>query len=78
MVALVETNLPRRRRDPRNGPPRDRQTQSRPAEGIHLQLQAPTKAFNLQLKFTKSRVERDEVIEALEGNHQRAPRREVA
>ncbi len=27
---------------------------------------APTKAFNLQLKFTKSRVERDEVISALE------------
>ena len=27
---------------------------------------APTKAFNLQLKFTKSRVDRDEVIEALQ------------
>ena len=27
---------------------------------------APTKAFKLQLRFTKSRVERDEVIEALE------------
>lgn len=27
---------------------------------------APTKAFNLQLKFTKSRVDRDEVISALE------------
>ena len=27
---------------------------------------APTKAFNLQLKFTKSKVERDEVISALE------------
>ena len=27
---------------------------------------APTKAFNLQLKFAKSRVERDEVISALE------------
>jgi len=27
---------------------------------------APTKAFKLQLKFAKSRVERDEVIEALE------------
>ena len=27
---------------------------------------APTKAFNLSLKFTKSRVERDEVISALE------------
>ena len=27
---------------------------------------APTKAFNLQLKFTKSRVEREEVISALE------------
>jgi ParB family chromosome partitioning protein len=27
---------------------------------------APTKAFKLQLKFSKSRVERDEVIEALE------------
>jgi ParB family chromosome partitioning protein len=28
---------------------------------------APTKAFNLQLKFTKSRVDRNEVISALEG-----------
>jgi ParB family chromosome partitioning protein len=28
---------------------------------------APTKAFKLQLRFTKSRVERDEVIAALEG-----------
>jgi ParB family chromosome partitioning protein len=28
---------------------------------------APTKAFKLQLRFTKSRVEREEVIEALEG-----------
>jgi ParB family chromosome partitioning protein len=27
---------------------------------------APTKAFKLQLRFTKSRVERDEVIRALE------------
>ena len=28
---------------------------------------APTKAFRLQLKFAKSRVDRNEVIEALEG-----------
>jgi ParB family chromosome partitioning protein len=28
---------------------------------------APTKAFKLQLRFSKSKVERDEVIEALEG-----------
>jgi len=28
--------------------------------------QAPTKAFNLQLRFAKSRVDRDEVIEALQ------------
>ena len=27
---------------------------------------APTKAFNLQLRFTKSRVDRDEVIDALQ------------
>jgi hypothetical protein len=27
---------------------------------------APTKAFNLQLRFSKSKVETDEVIEALE------------
>jgi ParB family transcriptional regulator, chromosome partitioning protein len=27
---------------------------------------APTKAFKLQLRFTKSRVDREEVIEALE------------
>ncbi len=32
---------------------------------------APTKLFNLQLRFTKSRVDRDEVIEALAGDHQR-------
>ena len=31
-----------------------------------FQYKAPTKAFNLQLRFTKSRVERDEVIAALE------------
>src|SRR5436190_15204865 len=28
---------------------------------------APTKLFNLQLKFTKARVDKDEVISALEG-----------
>ncbi len=28
---------------------------------------APTKAFKLQLRFTKARVDRDEVIQALEG-----------
>ena len=31
-----------------------------------FKYKAPSKAFNLQLKFTKSRVERDEVISALE------------
>ena len=31
-----------------------------------FKYKAPTKAFNLQLKFTKSRVEREEVISALE------------
>ena len=30
-------------------------------------FKAPTKAFNLKLSFTKSRVARSEVIEALEG-----------
>jgi len=31
-----------------------------------FKYKAPTKAFNLQLRFTKSRVDRDEVIEALQ------------
>jgi ParB family chromosome partitioning protein len=31
-----------------------------------FKYKAPSKAFNLQLKFTKSRVEREEVISALE------------
>ena len=38
---------------------------------------APTKAFKLQLKFAKARVDRDEVITALEGHHRGAARREV-
>ena len=39
---------------------------------------APTKAFNLSLKFTKSRVERDEVISALEAIIQDLRSSEVA
>jgi ParB family chromosome partitioning protein len=31
-----------------------------------FKYKAPTKLFNLQLKFTKSRVDKDEVIEALQ------------
>jgi hypothetical protein len=30
------------------------------------QFKAPTKAFNLQLRFKKSQVEREEIIQALE------------
>ena len=32
-----------------------------------FKYKAPTKLFNLQLRFTKSRVDKDEVIEALQG-----------
>jgi hypothetical protein len=35
-------------------------------ESLRLQLQGSTKAFKLQLRFTKSRVDRDEVIAALQ------------
>jgi ParB family chromosome partitioning protein len=47
-----------------------RQAAARPKPGrpkaFVFSYKAPTKAFNLQLKFTKSKVERDEVISALE------------
>ena len=38
---------------------------------------APTKTFNLSLRFAKARVDRDEVISALGSHHQRAPLAEV-
>ena len=66
MVALVEKMSPGRRRHPRSSPKGDRQAQGRPPEALRLQLPSPHQAFNLQLRFTKSRVDRDEVIEALQ------------
>ena len=66
MVALVE----RIARD--GGATREavRRETAKPKAGrpkaFTFSYRAPTKAFRLQLKFTKSRVERDEVIEALE------------
>jgi ParB family chromosome partitioning protein len=67
MVALVE-------RITRDGGTTTRETVRRetakPKAGrpkaFIFSYKAPTKAFKLQLRFTKSRVERDEVIEALE------------
>ena len=66
MVALVEKN-------PRDGgATREavRKETAKPKAGrpkaYVFSYKAPTKAFNLQLRFTKSRVDRDEVIEALE------------
>jgi ParB family transcriptional regulator, chromosome partitioning protein len=66
MVALVE----RISRD--EGTTREvvRRETARPKPGrpkaFIFNYKAPTKAFNLQLRFTKSKVERDEVIDALE------------
>jgi ParB family transcriptional regulator, chromosome partitioning protein len=67
MVALVE----RISRD--GGATRDtvRKETAKPKAGrpkaFVFSYKAPTKAFKLQLRFTKSRVEREEVIAALEG-----------
>ena len=68
MIALIE-------RVSRDGGPtretvrREKET-ARPKAGrpthYTFSYKAPTKAFNLQLRFTKSRVERSEVIEALQ------------
>ena len=48
-----------------------RQEVARPKPGrpkaYVFSYRAPTKAFKLQLRFTKSKVEREEVIEALQG-----------
>jgi ParB family chromosome partitioning protein len=66
MVALVE----RISRD--GGATREavRQETAKPKPGrpkaFIFSYKAPTKAFKLQLRFTKSKVERDEVIDALE------------
>jgi hypothetical protein len=69
MVALVE----RISRD--GGATREtvRQETARPKAGpgrpkaFVFNYKAPTRAFRLQLRFSKAAVERDEVIEALEG-----------
>lgn len=66
MVALVE----RIARD--GGTTREavRKETAKPKSGrpkaFVFSYKAPTKAFKLQLRFSKSRVERDEVIQALE------------
>lgn len=68
MVALIE----KLSRDGSGGVTREaaRKETAKPKPGrpkaYVFSYKAPTKAFNLQLKFTKSRVERDEVISALE------------
>ena len=71
-------NLPRRRRRParRSGKRSPRPKPGRP-KSYTFSYRAPTKAFKLQLRFSKSRVERDEVISALEGDHRGAPAGEV-
>lgn len=66
MIALVE----RISRDGGATRQEVRQTTAKPKAGrpknFVFQYKAPTKHFNLQLKFRKSQVERDEVIAALE------------
>ena len=66
MIALVE----RMTRDGGTTRAEVRKETAKPKPGrpkaYVFSYRAPTKAFNLQLKFTKSRVDRDEVISALE------------
>ena len=68
MVALIE-KVSRDGGATRDAVRREKET-ARPKAGrpkhYTFSYKAPTKAFNLQLRFTKSRVERDEVIEALQ------------
>ena len=66
MVALIEKIARDGGVDPRRSPERDRQTKAGRPKAFVFSYKAPTKAFKLQLRFTKSRVERDEVISALE------------
>jgi ParB family chromosome partitioning protein len=68
MVALVE-KISRDGGTTRQAVRKEKET-ARPKAGrpkhYTFTYKAPTKLFNLQLRFTKSRVERDEVIEALQ------------
>jgi ParB family transcriptional regulator, chromosome partitioning protein len=68
MLALVE-KISRDGGTTREAVRREKET-AKPKAGrpkhYTFSYKAPTKAFNLQLRFTKSRVDRDEVIEALQ------------
>jgi ParB family transcriptional regulator, chromosome partitioning protein len=68
MVALIE-KVSRDGGTTREAVRREKET-AKPKAGrpkhYTFKYKAPTKLFNLQLRFTKSRVERDEVIEALQ------------
>ena len=68
MVALVE-KVSRDGGTTREAVRREKET-AKPKAGrpkhYTFKYKAPTKLFNLQLRFTKSRVDRDEVIEALQ------------
>jgi ParB family chromosome partitioning protein len=68
MLALVE-KISRDGGTTREAVRREKET-TKPKAGrpkhYTFSYKAPTKAFNLQLRFTKSRVDRDEVIEALQ------------
>jgi len=68
MLALVE-KISRDGGTTREAVRREKET-ARPKAGrpkhYTFSYKAPTKAFNLQLRFTKSRVDRDEVIDALQ------------
>ena len=55
MVALVEKISGGRRRDPRGGPQGNRQAQSRPAQGLHVQLQGPHQGLQACSSASRSR-----------------------
>ena len=67
MVALIE-RLSREGEAPTREAARKETAKAKPGrpKAYVFSYRAPTKAFKLQLRFTKSRVERDEVISALE------------
>ena len=67
MIALVE-KLTRESRSVTREQARQATAKARPGrpKSFVFQFKPPTKAFNLKLQFKKSKVEREEVIEALE------------
>src|SRR5262249_12700863 len=67
MVALVE-RIAREGGATREAVRRDKEARPKAGRPKHytFSYKAPTKAFRLQLRFTKSRVDREEVIEALQ------------